>query len=151
MHDHTTVRCPACGHPLSMFTEPRETAQERVASRIADLFGSWRFLVVLLAATAAWLVVTMAWRPLRPHPTAMLDLLGLALGVLASVQLPLVLLSQRREMERNRDRGREALHIAANNEADLHAIRQLLAERQQHPAEPAPPRPGAAPGAADHR
>ncbi len=34
------VVCPACGHMLSMFTEPAVTLPERIASQMAAFFGS---------------------------------------------------------------------------------------------------------------
>lgn len=117
------LTCPACGHVLSMYTEPTAGVPERVATRIADAFGSWRFLVVMSAAVLVWILANVAWHPLHPYPTMMLDGLGLGLTVLASVQLPLILLSQRQDVARDRARDRETLRVAAHTEADLHAIR----------------------------
>lgn len=124
------VVCPACGHALSMFTEPSVTPPERVATRMAVLFGSWRFLVVLVAAVAAWVAANAVWHLFGPGPELMMNYLNLALTVLAAVQLPLILLSQRQDILRDRARDREALRVAANAEADLHAIRHAVTGQQ---------------------
>jgi uncharacterized membrane protein len=44
------------------------------------------------------------------------------LTLLAALQLPLILLSQRLDSARDREQDREALRVAASAEADLHAI-----------------------------
>ncbi len=120
------VICPACGHALSMFTEPSATPPERVATRMATMFGSWRFLVVLVVAVLTWLAVSIAWQPLGTGHEMTMNYLNLGLTVLAAVQLPLILLSQRQDTLRDRERDREALRVAANAEADLHAIRHTI-------------------------
>jgi len=125
-HVGATVVCPACGHMLSMFTEPEVTVPERIASQMAALFGSWRFLVLLVVSAVTWVAANVIWEPIQPHPAMMLTYLGLGLTMLASVQLPLILLSQRQDMRRDRERDREALRVASNTEADLHAIRHSV-------------------------
>lgn len=132
-HLGAAVVCPACGHMLSMFTEPEVTAPERIASQMAAFFGSWRFLVLLVVSVVVWVTVNVIWEPIQPHPAMMLTYLGLGLTMLASVQLPLILLSQRQDMRRDRERDREALRVASNTEADLHAIRHSVSNDGQIP------------------
>jgi uncharacterized membrane protein len=65
------------------------------------------------------------------------------LASLAALQGPLILLTQRRAAERDRQRDREVLMVAANSEADLHRIddkldglaAELTAEQRRHPTE----------------
>lgn len=118
-----TVACPHCGHELSMFMELEVARPERIATAVANAVGSWRFLVVLLVAVVVWLTVNIVSRGLTPYPQMMLDYLGLGLTLLAALQLPLILLSQRQDGARDRLRDIEALRVAASAEADLHAIR----------------------------
>ena len=118
-----TVVCPHCGHELSMFMELETTRPERIAAAVANAVGTWRFLVVLLVAIVVWLIVNVVSHGLAPYPQMMLDYLGLGLTLLAALQLPLILLSQRQDGARDRERDIEALRVAASAEADLHAIR----------------------------
>ena len=122
----TGVVCPNCGHELSMFMELEITRPERIATKIAHAFGSWRFVVVLIVGIIVWLTVNIVSQSLDPYPQMMLDYLGLGLAVVAALQLPLILLSQRMDGARDRERDREALRVAASAEADLHAIRQAV-------------------------
>src|SRR6476620_4537709 len=100
----TGVVCPNCGHELSMFMELEITRPERIATKIANAFGSWRFVVVLTVAIIVWLTANIISESLDPYPQMMLDYLGLGLALVAALQLPLILLSQR--MDGVRDRGR---------------------------------------------
>ena len=125
-HSASGVVCPNCGHELSMFMELEITRPERIATRIANAFGSWRFVVVLIVGIIVWLTANIIWQSFDPYPQMMLDYLGLGLTVLAAMQLPLIRLSQRQDSARDRERDREALRVAASTEADLHAIRQAV-------------------------
>lgn len=125
-HSEPGVICPNCGHELSMFMELRITRPERIATAVATAVGSWRFLVVLMICIVVWLTVNIISHSFTPYPQMMLDYLGLGLTLLAALQLPLILLSQRQDSARDRERDREALRVAANAEADLHAIRQAV-------------------------
>ena len=102
------------------------TRPERIATTIANAFGSWRFVVVLMVGIIVWLAANIISQSLDPYPQMMLDYLGLGLALVAALQLPLILLSQRMDGARDRERDREALRVAASAEADLHAIRDAV-------------------------
>lgn len=125
-HSADSVVCPNCGHELSMFMELEVTRPERIATAVANAVGSWRFLVVLMGAIVVWLAANIVSHSFNPYPQMMLDYLGLGLTVLASMQLPLILLSQRQDSARDRERDIEALRVTASAEADLHAIRDAV-------------------------
>ena len=122
----TGIVCPNCGHELSMFMELESTRPERIATKIANAFGSWRFVVILIVAIIVWLAANIISQSLDPYPQMMLDYLGLGLALVAALQLPLILLSQRMDGVRDRERDREALRVATSAEADLHAIRDAV-------------------------
>jgi uncharacterized membrane protein len=124
-HSATSVACPNCGHELSMFMELEITRPERIATAVATAVGSWRFLVILMVCIVGWLTVNVISHSSASYP-ALLDYLALGLTMLAALQLPLILLSQRQDSARDRERDREALRVAASAEADLHDIRQDL-------------------------
>jgi len=118
--------CPHCGHQLSMFREARSSPGDRAAARAASVAGSWPFLLILMLAILAWFVVNMILPLFHPHPSAMLNHLGTALAIVAALQGPLILLTQRRESDRDRARDIETIHISQNAEADLHSISHAI-------------------------
>ena len=80
----------------------------------------------LVVGIIVWLTVNIISQSLDPYPQMMLDYLGLGLALVAALQLPLILLSQRMDGVRDRERDGEALRVATSAEADLHAIRDAV-------------------------
>lgn len=125
--DRQSFACPNCGHELSMYIEPDGfNRAEVVAARLADLFGSWLFMLLLAVAIVTWLAVNLVVGALETGPSAVLSNLDIALAVVAAMQGPLILLTQRRDAERDRARDIEIFHIALNTEEDVHAIRAVI-------------------------
>lgn len=95
---------------------------DRVADRIASFGGSWRFIISFCAVLVLWVVmnvVVLATHPFDPYPFILLNLF---LSALASIQAPLIMMSQNRQEARDRLR---ALHdYQVNLKAELE-IRQL--------------------------
>jgi uncharacterized membrane protein len=109
-----------------MFVEPQAAGSERIASRLAEAAGSWRFVGVLLCWVVAWLGLNLAFRPFEPYPLVMITGLAASLATVAAFQGPLILLSQRQAAMRDRARDREAFRVAVNTEADLHRLQQRV-------------------------
>jgi len=109
-----------------MFEEPEPEAGEQLATRVAVVVASWWFPLALLVGIIAWLVINITARPLEPYPMIMLAGLAAVLSTIAACQGPLILLTQRRAAMRDRARDRETYMVAANTEADLHEVKQLL-------------------------
>jgi uncharacterized membrane protein len=115
------LRCPNCGHELSMFNEPEPDRAEQLAIRVADSVASWRFAAGLAAVVVAWFVVNLVGR-FDPYPMVMLSGATVIVGVLSAFYGPLILLSQRRALQRDRARDVETYVVSANTEADLHRL-----------------------------
>jgi len=98
------------------------TLGERVADRMADFGGSWRFIILFAAILTAWIVVnsaTLIWRAFDPFPYI---LLNLVLSCLAAIQAPVIMMSQNRQEAK--DRLRAASDYRVNLKAELE-IRHL--------------------------
>lgn len=120
------VICPRCGHELSMYEEPAIRRGEGVAGKLASAFGTWHYLVVLLVLVLGTLGASVLWNVQVPAMGNLLTYLGFALGLLVTIQTPLILLTQHRNESRDRARDQEAFVVALHAEADLHVIRDLL-------------------------
>jgi uncharacterized membrane protein len=99
-----------------------ETFGERVADRVAAFGGSWTFILSFLAVLVLWMalnVVGLSADPFDPYPFI---LLNLVLSSLAALQAPVIMMSQRRQEDKDRLRS-ENDHMV-NLRAELE-IRQL--------------------------
>jgi uncharacterized membrane protein len=82
--------------------EGQLTFGERIADKIAEFGGSWRFISIFASVLIVWIAVNSAvlmWRPFDPYPFI---LLNLVLSCLAAVQAPIIMMSQNRQESKDR-------------------------------------------------
>ncbi|MGI6585055.1 MAG: DUF1003 domain-containing protein [Gracilibacteraceae bacterium] len=78
------------------------TFGERMADKIARFAGSWSFLFFFTIVIIAWAVLNSKLLfddPIDPFPYVFLNLI---LGCLASIQAPIIMMSQNREAQKDR-------------------------------------------------
>jgi len=95
---------------------------ERLADRIATFGGSWTFLIAFGAFLGLWIAMNtlvLIRHPVDPYPFI---LLNLVLSCLASVQAPIIMMSQNRQEAKDRLRSQHDYQV--NLKAELE-IRQL--------------------------
>lgn len=95
---------------------------ERLADRIASFGGSWSFLITFAFVLCLWIAfnsMSMFGRPVDPFPFILLNLI---LSCLASVQAPVIMMSQNRQEAKDRVRAEHDYRV--NLKAELE-IRQL--------------------------
>ena len=101
---------------------------DRLADAVAELNGSWKFIVFLLAMTAGWCVVNTAIimkQPLDPYPYAFFNL---ALAVLVGLQGPLIVMSQNRQSLKDRARADTDFKVNLKNEVNIETLIRELSE-----------------------
>jgi len=82
--------------------EGQLTLGQRMADRIAEFGGSWRFISIFAAVLLVWITintVVLIWRPFDPYPFI---LLNLVLSCLAAIQAPIIMMSQNRQESKDR-------------------------------------------------
>lgn len=114
----------------------RDTSwSERLADRIAQFGGSWRFIILFAILLLAWILVNSL--PLYvphfdPHPFI---LLNLCLSFTAAFQAPIIMMSQNRQAAR--DKHESVIDFAINYKAEqeiddmqghLHRMEQEISE-----------------------
>lgn len=102
--------------------EENMTFGDRVADRVAELGGSWAFILSFLVVLSVWIGVNVAGlfrQPFDPYPFI---LLNLVLSTLAALQAPVIMMSQRRQERKDRLRAENDYQV--NLKAELE-IRQL--------------------------
>jgi CRP/FNR family cyclic AMP-dependent transcriptional regulator len=111
---------------------------QRLADKVAELNGSWEFILVLLGLTAGWCVVNVPAVAQRvglyaigqdgkltgfdPYPYI---LYNLVLAILVSLQGPLIVMSQNRESAKDRAQAETDFRVNLKNEV---GIEKMLAE-----------------------
>ncbi len=102
--------------------EEQTTSGARLADRMASFGGSWTFIIAFFVVLLVWMAlnsIVLMLRPFDPYPFI---LLNLVLSCIAALQAPLIMMSQRRQEEKDRLRARNDYRV--NLKAELE-IRQL--------------------------
>ncbi len=106
--------------------EQKLTFGERLADKIADFGGSWKFIVIFGGVLLLWVAVNsmiLIWRPFDPYPFI---LLNLVLSCLAAVQAPVILMSQNRQESRDRLRSEHDYLINLKAELEIRHLHEKI-------------------------
>jgi uncharacterized membrane protein len=98
------------------------TFGERMADRMAEYAGSWRFISIFMATLLIWIAINtivLIQKPFDPYPFILLNLI---LSCIAALQAPIIMMSQNRQEAK--DRLRSEYDYRVNLKAELE-IRQL--------------------------
>ena len=104
------------------------TWSDRLADSVAELNGSWTFIVFLLTATMSWCVLNsflILSAPLDPYPY---NFFNLILGILVGLQGPLIMMSQNRQARKDRARADTDFKVNLKNELNIERLLRELAE-----------------------
>ena len=104
------------------------TVGDRVADKIAEFGGSWRFILSFGAVLLGWILVNsllLARRPFDPFPYI---LLNLVLSCLAAIQAPVIMMSQNRQETKDRLRSENDYRVNLKAELEI----RILNERIEH-------------------
>jgi uncharacterized membrane protein len=118
---------------LNQEEEERLTFGERIADKVASFGGSWTFIISFGFVLLAWMSINlyMATHAFDPYPFI---LLNLVLSALASVQAPVIMMSQNRQAAKDRLKADLDYEINLKAEleiAQLHNKMDRLYEAQQ--------------------
>jgi len=100
------------------------TWSDRIADKVAELNGSWAFIIILLGSTVTWMIVNslhLLGNPFDPYPYVFFNLI---LAVLVALQGPLIVMSQNREGLRDRARAEADYKVNLKNEVTIEMILQ---------------------------
>ena len=107
---------------LNVEYEQQITLGEKLADKLADFGGSWRFIGIFGGVLFLWVAVNTALvleKPFDPYPFIFLNLV---LSCLAAIQAPVIMMSQNRQ--ESKDRLRAEYDYRVNLKAELE-IRHL--------------------------
>lgn len=108
--------------------EAKLTLGQKLADRIADFGGSWTFILIFFCFILVWMGIN-AWvnlmRPYDPYPFILLNLI---LSCLAAIQAPIIMMSQNRQEQKDRQRAEHDYKVNLKAELEI----KLLSEKIDH-------------------
>ena len=99
---------------------------QRLSDRIAQLGGSWRFIIIFGVVLAVWIVVNsvaLLAKPFDPYPYILMNLI---LSCLAAIQAPIIMMSQNRQEEKDRSRADHDYQVNLKAELEIRQLHQKL-------------------------
>jgi uncharacterized membrane protein len=111
------------------------TTGQRLADKVASFGGSWTFIILFGLFILIWISINTAWlanRGFDPFPFILLNLL---LSCIAAIQAPVIMMSQNRQEEKDRDRAKKDYMINLKSEVEIRTLNEkidhLIMKQQQ--------------------
>ena len=123
---HQLVRLRATRNPNELI-EQEATLGERIADHVARFGGSWTFIIAFGVTLVVYTIINVflrgsAW---DPYPFILLNLF---LSMLASVQAPVIMMSQNRQDTKDRLRGELDFDVNRRAESEIQGVSRKLNE-----------------------
>jgi uncharacterized membrane protein len=104
------------------------TVGQRLADKVAAFGGSWGFIITFFSFILIWMCINiwvLSKTPFDPFPFILLNLI---LSCLAAIQAPIIMMSQNRLEQKDRQRGEHDYKINLKAELEI----KLLSEKIDH-------------------
>lgn len=108
--------------------EAELTFGQRIADKVASFGGSWTFIITFFSFILIWILINLYFiskKPFDPYPFILLNLL---LSCLAAIQAPIIMMSQNRQEQKDRQRSEHDYKINLKAELEIN----LLSEKIDH-------------------
>ena len=105
--------------------ETRSVGQ-KIADQVADFGGSWTFIISFLAFIIIWIgsnVYILVNKGFDPYPFILLNLI---LSCIAALQAPVIMMSQNRQEEKDRNRAKKDYMINLKSELEIRMIHDKI-------------------------
>lgn len=108
--------------------DDKTTFGQKIADNVATFGGSWTFILSFFSFLILWILINV-WllikKPFDPYPFILLNLL---LSCLAAVQAPIIMMSQNRQEDKDRQRAEHDYKVNLKAELEI----KLLSEKIDH-------------------
>jgi uncharacterized membrane protein len=107
--------------------EAKLTWSQKLADKVAELNGSWAFILILLCVSGSWFAINTLLMSHRfdPYPYVFYNLL---LAILVALQGPLIVMSQNRSAQKDRAQAETDFQVNLKNEVNIETLLRELGE-----------------------
>jgi uncharacterized membrane protein len=113
--------------PINPDLEPVPlTYGQKLADKIADFGGSWPFIIIFLSFLVVWMIINFYWlsnKGFDPYPFILLNLI---LSCLAALQAPIIMMSQNRQEDKDRERAEYDFKVNLKAETEIRLLHEKL-------------------------
>ncbi|MDR3009180.1 MAG: DUF1003 domain-containing protein [Sphingobacterium sp.] len=99
---------------------------DRVADKVAEFGGSWTFIISFILFLVVWIAVNIYWlnnKGFDPYPFILLNLI---LSCVAALQAPVIMMSQNRQEDKDRERARNDYMVNLKAELEIRELHEKI-------------------------
>jgi uncharacterized membrane protein len=99
---------------------------QRIADKVATFGGSWTFIISFGLFLFSWISLNIFWlanKGFDPYPFILLNLI---LSSLAAIQAPVIMMSQNRQEEKDRERSKKDYMINLKSELEIRMLHEKI-------------------------
>lgn len=112
------------------------TLGQKTADGIAKFGGSWPFIFIFIITLVLWIILNTIGVFFQPFDKYPFILLNLALSCLAAIQAPIIMMSQNRQEDRDREQAKNDYKVNLKAEIEINLLHEkmdyLLNEQWHH-------------------
>lgn len=108
--------------------EAELTFGQKLADGVAAFGGSWAFIITFFSFILIWMIINIWFLTAKPFDPFPFILLNLILSCLAAIQAPIIMMSQNRQEQKDRQRSEHDYKINLKAELEI----KLLSEKIDH-------------------
>jgi uncharacterized membrane protein len=111
------------------------TVGQKVADKVAAFGGSWKFIILFGVFILLWILANiyiLMNKGFDPYPFILLNLI---LSCLAALQAPVIMMSQNRQEEKDRERAKKDYMINLKSELEIRMLHEKLDHLIMHQQE----------------
>ena len=105
---------------------------ERIADRVAEFGGSWKFIIIFLSLMFFWIglnTILLIKKSFDPYPFILLNLI---LSCIAALQAPVIMMSQNRQEAKDRLRAEHDYRINLKAELEIRHLHDKIDHLLRH-------------------
>jgi uncharacterized membrane protein len=125
---HISERTPISENVIQDYSE-KLTFGQKMADKVASFGGSWVFIIIFVIVLATWIILNsfiligFGSKSFDPYPYIFLNLI---LSMLAAIQAPIIMMSQNRQVYKDR------LRAEHDYEVNLKAELEIIGHHEKH-------------------
>ena len=102
------------------------TLGQRLADKIASFGGSWKFIIIFGLFILVWIFSNIVFLINKGFDPYSFILLNLILSCLAALQAPVIMMSQNRQEEKDRERAKQDYMVNLKSELEIRMLHEKL-------------------------
>lgn len=102
------------------------TFGQKLADKVATFGGSWTFITTFMSFLIVWILINIFWFNNKGYDPYPFILLNLILSCIAALQAPVIMMSQNRQEEKDRERAKKDYMINLKSELEIRILHEKI-------------------------